>query len=59
MSIDVVLCDEVECSEGRDEGARDWEHDRHAEQQHHTRVLLAESELVPDGRLEEKIKFKI
>ena len=52
MSVDEVFGDEVERSEGRDERAGDWEHDGHAEQQHHTRVLHAESELVPDGQLE-------
>ena len=58
MSIDKVLGDEVEGSERRDEGAGDREHDGHAEQQHHARVLLAESELVPDGQLE-KLDQKI
>jgi hypothetical protein len=46
-----VLGDEVERAEGRDERTRDGEHDGHAEEEHHARVLLAEPELVPNGLL--------
>jgi len=55
-----VLRDEVEGAEGCDEGARHREHERHAEEQHHPGVLLAESELVPDRLLKyfKDVKFE-
>ena len=51
MPVHVVLHHEVEGPERRDERAGDAEHHGHAEEQHHSRVLLAEPELVADGML--------
>lgn len=48
-----MLCDEVERAEGSDEGAGHGEHDGHAEEQHHSGVLLAEAKLVTNRLLED------
>lgn len=46
VAVDVVLDEEEQESEGRDEGARDAVHHRHGEDEHEPRVLLPEAELV-------------
>ena len=46
VPVDVVLDEEEEESERRDEGAGEAVHHRHGEDEHEPRVLLPESELV-------------
>ena len=46
VAVDVVLDEEEEESEGRDERAGDAVHHRHGEDEHEARVLLPEAELV-------------
>ena len=48
VSVHQVLEDEVEETEGCDEGTGEGEHDHHGEDQHHPGVLLPEPELVLD-----------
>ena len=48
MPINEVLEDEVETSEGGDEGAGDGEHDDHGKDEHHPGILLTKPELIPE-----------
>ena len=50
VPVHVVLGDEEQQPEGRDERARERVHHRHAEEEHHPGVLLTEAKLVLDGR---------
>ena len=46
VSIHIVFCNEIHASEGSDQGARDAKHHGHTKQEHHSGILLTESELV-------------